>query len=396
MIIHQVKENQLIVLHATDSTLAINLNRLISAILWLAWASNSKYSVNSMNTKIAYLAASLLSLLGFVNSVEAQCRTKTTRDSINSEYNGYYYHSNKNQFEVSYPTITSLPPQVNGMPSQISEAYMLADSLMRTLSFVDYWTQFENRWLHDSASNDTVKSALKYYYLLDNYDPGLLMQYGFNQSKSYKMSYNTLRGSLLRLFSNYINSAPDAWALGTTMSSDYILKVKVLRLDSVPRVEYGRGTTVPGAWTYKIYARVLDTIKGKSFQPDSLSSSVSKESNDSRIIDRSPPIISFTYVTAAYESGNGDDFRVNPALHDAVGKLRMRIDSVYAVFLVMGSGKWDKDYDWFCRDLTCVFPVVNDKLLDYSKVWSSSPTMLYSSWRAEMDTRINRLLSGGF
>lgn len=156
---------------------------------------------------------------------------------------------------LSLPILQMRPPLQTDMPLEVLLAYIYADSLARS---VEGWDLVP--FLKQLTYTDTLKYALKYFYLMDHYDPVRFFQWeGMENSPNttiYKTSPGVIRSYLTE---HIIQVAPEVERniLGALMESDIIVHVRVLSADEFhpPSAKLAKTAVI-------VNCEILDTIKG--------------------------------------------------------------------------------------------------------------------------------------
>lgn len=150
-----------------------------------------------------------------------------------------------------FPVLSNRPPLTSDMPMDIIIGYLLADSIAKiaTLNEID-------QYLEEGISHDYLKQAMKYAYILNNYDPVLFAQWGgIDSTNDYICSIGHVRQSLISYVARML---PGGKLFATLLSSDFIAHVRV---QSVSRtIDSSAG------WARHanlVHAEILESIKGE-------------------------------------------------------------------------------------------------------------------------------------
>ena len=323
----------------------------------------------------------------------SQMRPRAAKDSIQANFNGMWYKPEFDQFELQYPKLTTLPPLSTGMDFETMISYILLDSLMRSVSMDTLNQKYTNRWNEAKVKNDTIINAVKYLYKIVDADPIRYNQYRVSIGKStYKTYLQEVDGSITDLLYNIIGNNNTAKSLKYLLRSDYILKIHINSIDSLPTRNYPpmRGI-YPGQFTYRVNASVIDTLKGKVFQNCYTPMQVQKIDNIQTVSSE----ICFTYGTGPYEN-DVNLFKLDPSLKNSLGNLKLQAGQDAVVFLSHGSYLWDSNYDYFNLSMFNIYPIIGGDFKDVSNVWSSSNSLNYGDWKTIFNQKKAILLNGGY
>lgn len=335
----------------------------------------------------------LILMFGF-SVMDAQVRKREYLDSINAEMNGYWYHPEFDQYEVQYPKLQIVPPLSMGMDYETLLSYIFLDSVIRTASTELLFINYLDYWKETKTKNDTIIQAVKYLYKIIDYDPIRFAQYNASVAAAVYQIPPDVAGGFIkeRLYDIAGEFGPNSQAIEDLIRSDYILKVHVNSVDSMPERNYPPKKGIyPNEFTYKVNATVSDTLKGRVFKNCS-PQAILGNPNSGQSLDAQ---ICFTYGTGPYQN-DVYPFKLNPALKDGAGNLRLRAGQDVIVSLSYDSYLWDKNYDYFDLSLISVYPVIDGQVKDISHVWSNSVSLNYGDWRAVFDQKKEMLLNGGY
>jgi hypothetical protein len=288
------------------------------------------------------------------------------------------------------------------MPYDILISYIYIDSLLR---FTTPWQQDKllRTW---TSANDTLKNAIKYLYKIKDYDPIIFNQYmgevTLNHNSAYRGSYASSLIDLNYNLSDKIKTLmPDNKknAFFALLFSDYILRVQVVYIDSMRNKQLLSGIKVKDSNVYCVYARVLDTIKGKNFIDSK--NEISLNSNIQE------PIISFEYIKRIYyqrpyypdipyKNIENDD-----AFKDENGEFSMHLGQEAIVFLKHANQLFDFENDYFSLILesTCsnsALPIIDGKIRDINLIWSNDNLIEFDSWKQNITDLIEQILNGSY
>ena len=352
-----------------------------------------KLTIKSLLVKVTFILCLLALPTVFLN---AQLRTRTMQDSILASINHYWYLQQNYQFQVQYPKLTEVPPLSTGMPLDILLSYIYVDSLMRTTDRNTLYSQQLNYWRFQHIKSDTLVSAVKCFYNLIDYDPIRFNQFNYNTSKPYySMVLKTFSSLTFELLSNLVINDSNRKAFRFLTQPDYILKVHINSIDSLPRKEYSKGILMPNEWVYQVNATVLDTLKGKVFQNCNSEYLTKKDKKDKMLT--AGPSICFTYDHAPYSNiSDWAGYQIDQSLLDGTNKLRLFPGMDLIVTLYHCNYYWDYNYDYFELTLITVLSVVNDQVKDINNTWSNSLLINYPDWKFIFQQKKSFLLNGGY
>lgn len=328
-----------------------------------------------------------------VNNTDAQIRTRDELDSLTAVGNGIWYNPSFYQFEIQYPKLQAIPPLSTGMDLETILSYILLDSLMRSVDSDFIYYNYLERWRKTGIKNDTTIMAIKHLYKLVDYDPIKFVQYDANLGKPYKLNLISIKNWTQDLLYNKIGFyGENSVSLGYLLRAQYILKVIVNTIDSIPQRDYppNKGI-IPNSFTYNVNATVIDTLKGKVFK-NCNQQFINKNDDNIQSIN---PQICFTYGTGPYQNEEYQ-FKLDQFLKNGLGNLKLEVGQELIVFLEHSDYFWDKNYDYFPISLISVFPIINGELKDISKVWSNSVSINYGNWKTIFDQKKTILLNGGY
>ncbi|MFH1050660.1 MAG: hypothetical protein V1779_06990 [bacterium] len=343
-------------------------------------------------------------------------------DSTNFRYFRSWLDSSTYLYQVQYPIIRNIPPLSTNMPYDIMIGYIYFDSLMK---YPDV-RQVDSLIFTWQTMNDTLSYALKYLYMLIDYNPIIFSQYAIETRMNrkttnelmWKHSYDSsfvlqefgrytenvreivisLCNRVYKLTKNGIinqNYTKDAfWA---AVESDYILKIKVLNIDSALDINSSYGDK-----RYNVTAEVLDTIKGKVFKSIDVQPTVNTVKGD-KVQNSINPLIHFQYTPRNYNEYGykpkkdyldpiRDSAFVNPD-----GSFKMELNQEAVIFLRHHNHKFDNEYDYFDLSLEpyCsnnALPIIDGKVRDVNNFWSEQLYLDYPIWKAKYEEIKNRIL----
>jgi hypothetical protein len=350
-----------------------------------------------------FIKLTLLILLIVLETTSSysQLRPRTSEDSILAGMNGYWYRPVNYQFETQYPKLTYIPPITITMPTEIGIAYYLLDTLMKSIPICDFLER-ARYWKKNSIKNDTTTTLIKYLYKIVDYNPVSFNQYMHNLDDDfYKSHLNPVHSTIEELLSKLVPNFPLHYAMMDLINADYILKVHVNSVTSLPWIEYPNKKVRPNEYVYQVNATVLDTLKGKVFQncnsPQSLvvkKSGLQLQSND--------PFICFNYVTGPYTDVLSNNSRIiDRSLQDTTENqfsqnLKLSPGQDLIIFISYDNYLWDYNYDYFDLSINTVIPIIDGQVIDDNYEWSNSKYLNYNDWKNAFQQKVNMLLNGGY
>lgn len=305
----------------------------------------------------------------------------------------YWYDSSTAMYQVQYPIIRNIPPISPSMPLDMLLAYVIADSLCRFAPQKDV-THIVNNW---GTLNDTLRYAGMYLYKMLDYNPIIFTQYQDQVTLLRKMPFQTnlrmLRYSIMEKYSKLLSPQSERNAVYTLLGSDYILRVQVIRIDSMQDK-----FDVAGVMRYRVTAKVLDTLKGQVYQPVSCY----PNNNLTHNIDESSssPCMYFQYATYNYfdpssiiglTAGNKEPSGFAYEYQDSAfmrspHEFAMQPGQEAIIFMEHTTQKFDYENDYYDLQLMPAYsynalPIIGGQVRDVNNVWSSNLWMSYADWK---------------
>ncbi len=310
--------------------------------------------------------------------------------------NGVWYSPNFDQFEVQYPKLNAVPPLSTGMDYETLLSYIYLDSLMRNTNRDMLYMNYLTRWTNTKTKNDTIVQAVKYLYKLVDYDPVRFAQYLVNLGEPYTINLRAVRGWVSELFYNIVGMyGTNSQSMDHLINSDYILKVHVNSIDSLPQRTYPPNKGIyPNKYTHRVNATVIDTLKGKVYK-NRIEQGMNAIEEHQEKIQSDVSEIYFTYGTGPYDN-NVTPFKIDPTLKNSRGNLQLRAGQDLIVILEHDSYLWDNNYDYFDLSLLCVYPIIEGQVKDGTNVWSNSASLSYEDWKAYFFLIREMLLNGDY
>jgi len=362
--------------------------------------------------------------------IHAQNETGTrTLNSFSPKAQYLWYKPSRARYQTSYPIIHSIPPLNSSMPFEVMLSYFLLDSVMRNTT-LKQTTSMHKSW---NSMNDTLKWAAQGMYLLADYNPILMHQYGIETLlhrkpstpdtsipvKKMKIGDSTIPNNIptgtLPLFSNilpyFLNSLSDCMytcgpdsaernALYSLLYSDYILRVKINSIDST--IDY-MGLS-PQSKIYRAVAEVIDTIKGKVFK--SYDYPIIKKGGNAQQTNNYP-LIAFEYTRNHYSGTTSIHYtpyeyrNVDPAFTEEYSDFVMHPGQEAVVFIKLSLPLIDSSNDYFNVELNAgcsnnALPIINGEVRDLNHVWSQTTLQSYSAWKSRVQQLITKILTRSY
>lgn len=296
------------------------------------------------------------------------------------------------------------------MPFDVMFSYVALDSIMRysnmfiAKSLVNSWTTL----------NDTLKSAIKYYYKINDYNPVSYVQYSHSIRDYKRFPKNLVNQRLVNintgevisdtipaqdtilysgkyrndimdleelLVNKYMSFIPkeDFRKFKALLEADYILRVRILDIDST----VAKNSTV-SKFIYNVNAEVLDTLKGKYFKNSC--NNPEPTTSDNNIITNILPCMNFMYDKELYDPEYKQINWINdPAFEQSYNGFGFLPNQEVIVFLKFYGRKIDNQNDYF--DLLVhkfssngAIPIINGQVRDLNHFWSDSDLINYTEW----------------
>lgn len=304
----------------------------------------------------------------------------------NFQFMRYWYDSTTAVYQVRYPIIRNIPPISPSMPLDIMLSYVIADSICRFAPQKEI-TAIMKGW---TSMNDTLRYAAKFLYRMMDYNPIIFRQY--------QDQVMLLRGSPFTTYlvdvkngirKRYMNLVPPAEknAVRTLLGAEYILRVKVLAIDSLP-------DKISTGMRYRVTAKVLDTLKGQVFQAAPCSETAQT------ILENDTPCLHFQYGIHNYFTPGqttamlaaGAEYEPWPYLYQDSAFMRARdvfamtVGQEAVIFLEHTTQRFDYEADYYDLELSPVYsynalPIIDGQVRDINHVWSSNLWTSYTDWK---------------
>ncbi|MFC2131430.1 hypothetical protein ACFLSQ_08345 [Bacteroidota bacterium] len=299
-------------------------------------------------------------------------------------------------FQEGFPIIRSIPPLSVNMPYDVLIGYVYLDSLLRFGDKKAYDSLYQS-W---NSLNDTLTGALKYLYIINDYDPAIFNQYA-NEVKfyhnrgpqlikiigdtsttpptvgPYNLYLDRLKYKSCKKFRE-IYSGSRKMAYYSMLYADIILRVKIINIDSM----INKNSSL-GYYSFNATAVILDTLKGKIIPTYQMP-------EPKKSVPLSSALFNFQYTPYNYGMfgvvGHEPLYsRRDTAFFDG-RDFRMKIDQEAIIFVKFHDPKFDFQNDYFDLELeqTCslnALRIENGVVFDINNVWSEQVEIPYSEWK---------------
>lgn len=318
---------------------------------------------------------------------------------------GIWYEDSNVMYQVRYPILRSLPPINTGMSLDVLRSYLYVDSLMRfdqsgaMLQSVQTWR----------AANDTLKHLVANFYRIVDYNPMIFAQYMTEVNFKYKVRYwpslKSLYQATLESIKKVIPSNQDRNALYSVLYADYILRIRVIGIDSM------LGRPVPSRldpYRYQVTAEVLDVLKGQEFLPCGIASKSLSTDGRTMLGANSASCIQFQYVQGNYfedglisSSGKWIYPKKDPEFMAYNGYFKMKPGQEAIIFLKHHASLYDSSADYFDIILEPqasynALPIINGQVRDVNHVWSGDSLTSYPNWKQRFYALRERIHTGSY
>lgn len=313
------------------------------------------------------------------------------------------YDSTRQPYHQRFPIIRTLPPLNGGMPAEVLASYVYLDSLaiFNTDENMVQSTTARAAWLEQPES---LRKMIRSYYTATDYDPVTFEQYemetALKRGRAYKTPLSLMTGYLPDLLAGIASAPQDRAALKSVLKPGYVLRVRVLSIDSTPLNNPTPGTL--GTHMFSATAEILDTLKGREIPFYTPYSRASEEMPSPGI-----PCIRFQYYSGYY--GNFSPGRDVVPKEDSVfqrknaqgfNEFAMRPGQEAIVFLSLDYWRLDTMYDYYQlameREAFYALPIIDEQVRDVNRVWSDNLLMSYTDWRRRFVEIREKILSGTF
>ncbi len=333
------------------------------------------------------MAAVLLGLgmLALVDESTAQTGAEyRRRNKSRLAHSKQWYDPALPSYRIQYPALKGLPFPAEETPRSVRSSYLYIDTLMRSQEAARMLQQPELK----GVKGRTVSRIASYLYQLNDYNPVMFAQYAdgidLHRNDPYRVSMRQISNSLYnRLHSD---GGRQGNAIYSALHADYILRVKIRMVD--PSFDEGQLES----HFYRVTAEVIDTLKGRYFQPYERSSlAIAAASSYGATIQ-----FQYTpdnYLDPAAGSRDRDDvsfpYKIDdPAFLTAEGRFGMTPGQEAIVFLRHDDHLVDAEHDYYYLHLdpwasNNALPIVDGKVRDLNHVWSDQDLLPYRDWRSK-------------
>lgn len=340
-----------------------------------------------------------------------------TRNLNDTLYKGthQWYDSTTAMFQHQFPIIRSIPPLNTSMPLDVLISYIYLDSLFRSPLSATLEERLES-W---TTLNDTLTYAAKALFTLKDYNPIIFNQYadeaswrtgsdsGLTQKvdgKEYESQYIAAKyhsylnnfeylipNKIYEILKSDTNTIKLAKAYYATLYADYILRVKIISIDSTINK-----LSPLGKKRYNVTAQIVDTISGKAIPsiPNYSTQSFVKSHSKLLLNDTSTHYTTFEYVSHNYLTGTYFDLHniFNSWTEDSaftVSSLNHEFNMIPGqeaiVFLRYDNHIVDNQNDYYNLDLERsasynALPIIDGNVRDINHIWSDQTNLTYSQW----------------
>lgn len=325
-----------------------------------------------------------------------------------------WFDSTTQVFQERFPIIRSIPPLSTGMPPNVLVGYIYLDSLLR---FADKKV-FDSLYKSWNTLNDTITGALKYMYIINDYNPIIFNQYanevkfyhkrGLRKIKMigesdtlnptsgpYTLYLDDLKYRVCEKFRE-IYQNQNKMAYYSMLYADYILRIRIISIDSM----INKNSSL-GYYSYKASAFVLDTLKGKVYPVVTIQNTQAIE--QSLLTQNS--LFNFQFTPIHYGMFNVESqvplyTKPDTAFLDG-WKFRMLVGQEAIVFIRFHDPKYDFQYDYFDLELSqrCslnALRIENGNVIDINNIWSSQTVISYENWKKIFLNLLNNIMNASY
>jgi hypothetical protein len=357
-------------------------------------------------------------------------------------FDAVWLDSSSVTYEEAYPIIKSIPPIHSGMPYDVLQSYIYIDSLLRFARTPEI-ARKRKSW---TSMNDTLSWLLYGLYVMKDYDPVSYVQYreeisnhpkkkpvDSTKPRSFSHFNNPAkktmqRGGIERYYSTMYSVQSATWLLDDILTvpqheknalkalfyCDYILRVKVLSVDSMPFV--GKSAVLnKNDYIYRAIAQVKDTIKGQVFKEHYLDNEDFKNSREGDLQTGQYPLITFTFdyralrgrvVGVDYDPFPNNDplfvHKTTTVSQDTTWTFMTSPGQEAIVFLKLGEVMMSSTHDYMdkyiCAVGGCALPILKgDIVRDVNYTWiNDKEQYTYADWKKRIQSLIQRILTRSY
>lgn len=351
-----------------------------------------------MNGRIrTAMAVVLLGLLMLAADATAQTGAEfRKKNRTRLADSGRWYDPGMPAYRIQYPALRENPAATVGIPRNIRGAYLYLDTLMRSPQVSRMFEKSDIREMKPRS----ISRLASYLYLVNDFNPVLFSQYAdgieLHQEDTYRISLRRFSDAVYRHLREETGERGDAFY--SLLYADYILHVKVHTVE--PSFDEGQLET----YFYRVTAEVVDTIKGRYFQP------YERPALAEYVRPWGTSTIQFQYTPENYLQ-NGEIARerdeekfpyrhMDPAFITGEGRFGMTPGQEAIIFLRHEDRLVDTDHDYYYLHLEPwasynALPVVDGKVRDVNHIWSDSDLLSYGEWRSQFRSLRSRIVSAG-
>lgn len=298
-----------------------------------------------------------------------------------------------------YPIIRRIPPLNSGMPYDVMSAYIYLDSLAR---FYDDPAIMAGAPAL-IAQPGMLKRLVASSYTAVDYNPALFRQYDIEttlKSDIFKWFVGKFTEALPKAIANTASNPREADALTAVMLPDYVLRVKVMAIDSLPlAMPLDLPNSRGGTHCYTVTVEVLDTLKGKVFLP-----CIEHNSSNSApaLTTSARSCTKFQFYSSSYFQDISDwKFVEDSAFLADNGKFTMHAGQEAIVFLKYFGMRYTYTHDYIGlttspRSSYNALPIIEGKVRDVNCIWSDQIMIDYNDWRDRFMGLRDKILAGTY
>ncbi len=354
---------------------------------------NHSHTVPECTTSRILYILPLYLLLVLIGTEQSAAQNESGRRTLSrTAFAPYWYDSATHKYHLRVPIIRTLPPLSSDMPANVLRSYIHLDSLAR-FNTNNGFLQSGNAWLEEP---ELLKKTLASYYTVMDYEPLRYQQYEYETSLKRSLFRSELGGTttyLPRALTQSASIQREKDALRAVIFSDYVLRIRVLAVDSMPT-----GFAFGSQYVFNVTAEVLDTIKGQRFytcqeqdgykMPNSMATSAL-------------PSIYFQYYPSTYEKYSIYDRKEDSTFIEDGRGFAMRPGQEAVAFLNFVEQKFDSTHDAFELFLgppasDMALPIINGQVRDRNLIWSDNMTIRYADWRLRFIDLRDKILNGTY
>lgn len=340
-----------------------------------------------MNATFRMAMAAVLLGLGFLpftsDAVAQTAGEHGKKNRTRLADSGRLYRDGLPAYHIQYPALRQSPVTIVDIPRNVRSAYLYLDTLMRTPEAVNMFQKIDLKSINAGALARLASSL----YQMSDYNPVIYSQYvdgnELRSEENYRFDLRRFSDAVYTRFRGQMNShAPASYAL---LYADYILRVKIHAVE--PSFDEGQLESQ----FYRVTAEVMDTVKGRYFQPyerPSLAAYVRPWAISTIQFQYTPD----NYLEVSNTVRDRDDLkfpytRKDPAFMTGEGRFGMTPGQEAIVFLRHEGRLVDADNDYYYLHLEPwasynALPVLDGMVRDVNNIWSDRELLSYNEWRS--------------